>query len=165
MKKNIPHDETLVYRTNLLSRIFMLFGYYWLIFTALLFLPVFLGGVVLCLASLMGFLQYENSAISYTTSEAWLYLAVSGSISAGIIYYLVKTARQLFKPNLVYEGLIYEKESRDYDEGLCYFIKLKNCEKDRIEVNEKTYKRLNEGHRVRVHYSLKLDQAIRIIRH
>ena len=154
----------IIYSQNIIIRFFKFFFYYWTVLITLLFLGVLLGCIVLCIGTLSGYFEYKNDSVSLTKNEAWGYLFLVGAFTAGAVYYLVKSVKNMLKPKSYYSGSILEKKDGDYDEGWAYFIKIKNCEKEFIEINEKAYRKLKQQNLVDVVFSNKLNQVLEIRR-
>lgn len=156
-------NDEIVYRTNIFSRVLMFFFYYWWGCTLLLFLPLFVFGVFSFGYDFLT--SYWNAAI-LKSSINWEMLLASVSFifltwwaSASIW----KGFKDILHPVTLIEGIIKDKKEV-VDEGTSYYVYLKSGEKKEVEVNEKTYNKLHIGNRVKIVYSNKLDQALKIIR-
>jgi len=155
--------EEIIYRTNIISRIFLFFFYYWWGFTILLFLPVFIFGVFYYGSEMI--LSCWNGTLSRSpiSWETWFAPPAFALLSWWGAYSVWNGFKNILHPVKLIEGLIIDKEEYYYDEGKSFHIHLKLAEKvEQVEVNEKTYNKLRVGNRVKIIYSNKLDQALKI---
>jgi hypothetical protein len=136
--------------------------YYWITITGLLFLPLCLFGTGYFAWQIIHSIASPVTRPAYGNFDHWLSVAIGGVICWFIGRSILKGYKNFIKPISKIEGVIMDKEEREYQDGRHYYLLLKS--NDKIQINEKSYSKLNRGNQIIVLWSNKIDSAMKIVR-
>jgi len=158
------YKETVIYQTSIVGRLIMFFFYYWLMLTVLLFLIV-IGATT----GIFGWEIIESAITHQADLESkktgnWIYVFAGTALTVLLSYLFFQNIKQILKPVQLFEGVVTDKEEIEYDEGCGYFIYLKPGNKQKIEVNGRSFEKIKIGNRLRIKFSNKLKQPVKITR-
>jgi hypothetical protein len=149
--------EELIYKKGWVSRIIHSFFYYWMALTWLLFLLLCVCGTIFSIRELI--------EVPGTTSNIgnWVLLFIGVGATWLLVFVLIKTIKNMVKATRLIEGLILKKETIEGSEdGTSYYVTLKGKTTERIEIFENSYSKVIQGNHLRILYSNKLDEPLKI---
>ena len=150
-----------IYKIRFVYLLIAYFFYYWLFLTVLILFPAFFFATGFVFLQIVGIVGTGSGYPEFSVTELWFYLLFGMGISIWAIWYLYRSFKKMFRGHAIVEGTIVRKEVKEYDEGCGYFITINKKE---YELSERGFHLVRERSKVRVWYSEKLCEIIRIER-